>query len=86
MNELIFHNFTPTAQKVGGDKMLILDKNDSIESLVENIKSDEIIWFYDETIYHQIFAFEDTESGITIYFFDDDGSVSSYYFGDSHEN
>ena len=82
MNELVFHNFTPTAQKVGGNKMIILSKSSSVNSLVENIQADKIMWFYDGIIYHQVFAFEDSESGITIYFFNNDGVVASHHFGD----
>ena len=82
MNELIFHNFNKTADLVGGDMMLILTANSSLEEIVSQILSNKIIWFYDGDKYHQVMAFKDEPNAITIYFFNSEGIATSYRFGD----
>ena len=62
MNELIYHTITPAAQEVGGDYMLILTADSTIDEIVQYILSSKVIWFYDGALYHQVFAFEDMEN------------------------
>ena len=47
MNELIYHTITPTAQEVGGDYMLILTADSTIDDIVQYILANKVIWFYD---------------------------------------
>lgn len=47
MNELIYHTITPAAQEVGGDYMLILTADSTIDEIVQYILSSKVIWFYD---------------------------------------
>lgn len=37
MNELIYHTITPAAQEVGGDYMLILTADSTIDEIVQYI-------------------------------------------------
>lgn len=83
MNELIYHTITPTAQEVGGDYMLILTANSTIEEIVQYILSSKVIWFYDGKLYHQVFAFEDVENAMIVYYYTTEGAVTSYRVGDS---
>jgi hypothetical protein len=83
MNELIYHTITPTAQEVGGDYMLILTANSTIEEIVQYILSSKVIWFYDGMLYHQVFAFEDVENAMIVYYYTAEGTVTSYRVGDS---
>lgn len=82
MNELIFHNFNATADLVGGDMMLVLTEESTIEEIVNHILSNKIIWFYDGEKYRQIMAFKDEPNALIIYFFNDDGAPTSRRFGD----
>ena len=52
MNELIYHTITPAAQEVGGDYMLILTADSTIDEIVQYILSSKVIWFYDGALYH----------------------------------
>ena len=47
MNELIFHNFNATADATGGDMMLVLTANSTIDEIAQYILFNKIIWFYD---------------------------------------
>ena len=76
MNELIYHTITPTAQEVGGDYMLILTADSTIDDI------SKVIWFYDGALYHQVFAFEDVENAMIVYYYRTDGSVASHRVGD----
>ena len=82
MNELIFHNFNAEADLVGGDMMLILTPESTLDEIAGCILSNKIIWFYDGDKYHQVMAFKDEPNAITIYFFNTDGSAISHRFGD----
>ena len=81
MNELIYHTITPSAQEVGGDYMLILTASSTIDDIVQYILANKVIWFYDG-LYHQVFAFEDVENAMIVYYYRTDGSVASYRVGD----
>ncbi len=83
MNELIYHTITQSAQEVGGDYMLILTADSTIDEIVQYILSSKVIWFYDGTQYHQVFAFEDAENAMIAYYYATDGSVVSYRVGDA---
>lgn len=83
MNELIYHTITQSAQEVGGDRMLVLTANSTIDEIVQYILSNKVIWFYDGLWYHQVFAFEDTENAMIVHYYMADGSVASYRVGDS---
>lgn len=83
MNELIFHNFNAEADLVGGDMMLILTPESTLDEIADYILSNKIIWFYDGDKYHQVMAFKDESNAITIYFFSSEGIATSYRFGDS---
>ena len=82
MNELIFHNFNAGAELVGGDMMLILTPESTLDEIAGCILSNKIIWFYDGDKYHQVMAFKDEPNALTIYFFNDDGVPTSHRFGD----
>ena len=82
MNELIYHTITPTAQEVGGDYMLILTADSTIDEVVQYILANKVIWFYDGTLYHQVFAFEDVENAMIVYYYRADGSAASHRVGD----
>ena len=82
MNELIFHNFNATADATGGDMMLILTPESTLDEIAGCILSNKIIWFYDGDKYHQVMAFKDEPNALTIYFFNDDGVPTSHRFGD----
>lgn len=82
MNELIFHNFNASADLVGGDMMLILTENSTLDEIANYIMSNKIIWFYDGEKYRQVMAFKDEPNALTIYFFNDDGAPTSRRFGD----
>lgn len=82
MNELIYHTITLAAQEVGGDYMLILTPESTIDEIVQYILSSKVIWFYDGTLYHQVFAFEDVENAMIVYYYRADGSAVSYRVGD----
>ena len=82
MNELIFHNFNAEADLVGGDMMLILTPESSLDEIAGCILSNKIIWFYDGDKYRQVMAFKDEPNALTIYFFNDDGLPTSHRFGD----
>ena len=83
MNELIYHTITPTAQEVGGDYMLILTADSTIQEIVQYILSSKVIWFYDGMLYHQVFAFEDTENAMIVHYYTSDGIEASCRVGDS---
>lgn len=83
VNELTFHNFNAEADLVGGDMMLIITDGSTVDEIVSKIFSNKIIWFYDGDKYHQVMAFKDESTAITIYFFNTDGSATSRRFGDS---
>lgn len=82
MNELIYHTITQSAQEVGGDYMLILTPESTIDEIVQYILSSKVIWFYDGALYHQVFAFEDVENAMIVYYYRTDESVASYRVGD----
>ena len=82
MNELIYHTITPTAQEVGGDYMLILTADSTIDDIVQYILANKVIWCYDGTLYHQVVAFEDVENAMIVYYYRTDGSVASHRVGD----
>lgn len=82
MNELIYHTITPSAQEVGGDRMLVLTANSTIEEIVQYILANKVIWFYDGTLYHQVFAFEDVENAMIVHYYRADGSAASHRVGD----
>lgn len=82
MNELIYHTITQSAQEVGGDFMLILTADSTIDEIVQYILANKVIWFYDGALYHQVFAFKDEESAMTVYYYRTDGSAASYRVGD----
>lgn len=82
MNELIFHNFNASADLIGGDMMLILTEDSTINEVVNYILSNKIIWFYDGEKYRQVMAFKDEPNALLIYFFNDDGVPTSHRFGD----
>ena len=82
MNELIFHNFNAEADLVGGDMMLILTPESTLDEIARCILSNKIIWFYDGDKYHQVMAFKDEPNAITIYFFNSEGIATYYRFGD----
>ena len=82
MNELTFHNFNATADLVGGDMMLILTPESTLDEIAGYILSNKIIWFYDGDKYHQVMAFKDEPNAITIYFFNSEGIATFYRFGD----
>lgn len=82
MNEIIFHNFNAAADLVGGDMMLILTKDSTLDEIANYIMSNKIIWFYDGEKYHQVMAFKDEPNALTIYFFNIEGAATSYRFGD----
>lgn len=82
MNELFYHTITQSAQEVGGDYMLILTSESTIDEIVQYILSNKVIWFYDGTLYHQVIAFKDEENAMTVYFYADDGAIASYRVGD----
>lgn len=82
MNEIIFHNFNAAADLVGGDMMLILTKDSTLDEIANYIMSNKIIWFYDGEKYRQVMAFKDEPNALTIYFFNDDGVPTSRRFGD----
>ena len=82
MNELIFHNFNAEADLVGGDMMLILTPESSLDEIAGCILSNKIIWFYDGDKYRQVMAFKDEPNALTVYFFNDDGVPTSHRFGD----
>lgn len=82
MNELIYHTITPAAQEVGGDYMLILTADSTIDDIVQYILANKVIWFYDGALYHQVFAFEDVENAMIVHYYAADGSVASYRVGD----
>ena len=69
MNELIYHTITPTAQEVGGDYMLILTADSTIDEIVQYILANKVIWFY-------------VENAMIVYYYRTDGSVASYRVGD----
>lgn len=81
MNELIYHTITPSAQEVGGDYMLILTADSTIDDIVQYILANKVIWFYDG-LYHQVFAFEDVENAMIVYYYKADGSAASHRVGD----
>ena len=80
MNELIFHNFNAEADLVGGDMMLILTPESSLDEIAGCILSNKIIWFYDGDKYHQVMAFKDEPNAITIYFFNSEPIATSYRY------
>lgn len=82
MNELIYHTITQSAQEVGGDFMLILTADSTIDDIVQYILANKVIWFYDGTLYHQVFAFEDVKNAMIVYYYRADGSAASYRVGD----
>ena len=82
MNELTFHNFNAEADLVGGDMMLILTPESTLDEIAGYILSNKIIWFYDGDKYHQVMAFKDESNAITIYFFNSEGIATSHKFGD----
>lgn len=82
MNELTFHNFNAEADLVGGDMMLILTPESTLNEIAGYILSNKIIWFYDGDKYHQVMAFKDEPNAITIYFFNSEGIATYYRFGD----
>ena len=82
MNELTFHNFNAEADLVGGDMMLILTPESTLDEIAGYILSNKIIWFYDGDKYHQVMAFKDEPNAITIYFFNLEGIATSYRYGD----
>ena len=82
MNELIFHNFNASADATGGDMMLILTPESTLDEIADYILSNKIIWFYDGDKYHQVMAFKDEPNAITIYFFNSEGIATYYRFGD----
>ena len=82
MNELIFHNFNAEADLVGGDMMLILTPDSSLDEIASQILSNKIIWFYDGDKYHQVRAFKDEPNAITIYFFNSEGIATAYRYAD----
>ena len=82
MNELIFHNFNAEADLVGGDMMLILTPESTLDEIAGCILSNKIIWLYDGDKYHQVMAFKDEPNAITIYFFNSVDVVTSYRYGD----
>lgn len=82
MNELIYHTITQSAQEVGGDYMLILTPESTIDEIVQYILSNKVIWFYDGVQYHQVFAFEDTENSMIVYYYAAGGTIASYRVGD----
>ena len=83
MNELIYHTITQSAQEVGGDYMLILTADSTIDEIVQYILSSKVIWFYDGAQYHQVFAFKDTENAMIVYYYATERSVASYRVGDA---
>lgn len=82
MNELIYHTITPSAQEVGGDYMLILTADSTIDDIVQYILANKVIWFYDGTLYHQVVAFKDEENAMIVYYYRTDGSMASHRVGD----
>ena len=82
MNELTFHNFNAEADLVGGDMMLILTPESTLDEIAGYILSNKIIWFYDGDKYHQVMSFKDEPNAITIYFFNSEGIATYYRFGD----
>lgn len=82
MNELVFHNFNASADATGGDMMLILTQESTLDEIAGYILSNKIIWFYDGDKYHQVMAFKDESNAITIYFFNSEGIATYYRFGD----
>lgn len=83
MNELIYHNFNAAADLVGGDMMLVLTADSTLNEIVNYILSNKIMWFYDGEKYRQIFAFKDEPSTLIIYYFDDAGHTTSHRFGEA---
>lgn len=82
MNELVYHNFNASADLVGGDMMLVLTANSTLDEIGSYIMSNKIMWFYDGEKYRQIFAFKDEPSALIVYYFDDAGEPVSHRFGD----
>lgn len=82
MNELIYHTITQSAQEVGGDYMLVLTPESTIDEIVQYILANKVIWFYDGTLYHQVFAFDDIENAMIVYYYRADGIVASHRVGD----
>ena len=82
MNELIFHNFNASADATGGDMMLVLTSNSTIDEIAQYILFNKIIWYDDGDKYRQVMAFKDEPKSLTIYFFNDDGVPTSHRFGD----
>lgn len=62
--------------------MLVLTEESAIDEIVNCILSNKIIWFYDGEKYRQIMAFKDEPNALIVYFFNDEGMVTSRRFGD----
>lgn len=81
MNELTYHAYNANAGAVGGDYMLVLTEESTIDEIAGSIISNRAIWFLHDGLYRQVFAFKDEENALTIFFFGADGAVKSHTFG-----
>lgn len=61
--------------------MTVLTSESTVDEIAANILSNKVMWFLYNDRYKQVFAFEDAENSLTIYFFADDGTVASHRFG-----
>lgn len=82
MNELVFHNFNTEADLIGGDMMLVLTRESTVDEIVNYILLNKIMWFFDGEKYRQVMAFRDEPNALVVYFFGDDGAPASYRLGD----
>lgn len=81
MNELIYHSYNSSVGFVDGNFMLVLTESTTIDEITNYILSNKVMWFLYGGLYRQVIAFEDKENAMVIYFFNNEGTVSSYTFG-----
>ena len=76
---LTYNDFS--AGQVAGDGMTIIDKQTTLEDIINWVFSGKSLWFYDGQKYRAIIHFEDIENGAIIYYFNDSGEIISHQFG-----
>lgn len=63
--------------------MLVLTRDSTTEEVARDILENRVIWILDGGTYHQVFAFDDEEFAIVVYYYGRDGEVVSCRVGDS---
>ena len=76
---LTYNDFS--AGYTAGDGMTIIDKQTTLEDIMNWVFTGKSLWFYDGQKYRTIIHFEDIENGAIIYCFNDSGEIISHQFG-----